>query len=149
MARGGDHGWVGRGKVRAARVDGALVVRLEALTTRGGRIQAPIREFFRKEYRRLGADYATPFAVTIWIETDEAAPRTLDVDNVAKACLDALTGAVWRDDSQVVRLTVEKRTGASPAITIRAEPAPDREDDGRLAALLARIEAAGKGPQPS
>lgn len=39
-------------------------------------------------------------------------PRA-DVDNVAKAVLDAITdsGAIWHDDKQVAKLTVDKRYG--------------------------------------
>ena len=37
--------------------------------------------------------------------------NTGDADNHAKAIMDALTGIVWRDDSQVVCLTVEKWFG--------------------------------------
>lgn len=35
--------------------------------------------------------------------------RKRDGDNVLKSVLDALNGVVWRDDSQAMRLTVEKR----------------------------------------
>ena len=35
-------------------------------------------------------------------------PRA-DVDNVAKAVLDSLTGCAWEDDAQVVHLSVSKR----------------------------------------
>jgi len=34
--------------------------------------------------------------------------NTGDVDNHAKAVMDALTGIVWRDDSQVTRLSISK-----------------------------------------
>ena len=37
--------------------------------------------------------------------------NTGDADNHAKAIMDALTGIVWKDDSQVVCLTVEKWYG--------------------------------------
>ncbi len=140
-AGGGDHGWVGRGKVRAARLDGALLLRFHGLGTRGGKLQTPIAEFFRKDYRRLRPSYE-PYAVRIWIARGPATPK-LDVDNVAKACLDALTGAVWADDSQVVRLEVIKSVGPRPALTLLARPcaAPDTEE---LAALLARADALGR-----
>jgi len=48
-----------------------------------------------------------------------------DAENVAKAALDAGTGALWRDDSQVALLTVEKWIGAQgerPYVQIEASP---------------------------
>ena len=48
-----------------------------------------------------------------------------DAENVAKAVLDAGTGALWRDDAQVSRLTVEKQIGAQgerPYVQIEASP---------------------------
>jgi len=44
----------------------------------------------------------------VTIVTYFANARRRDVDNVAKACLDALNGVAWRDDSQVMRLVVER-----------------------------------------
>jgi crossover junction endodeoxyribonuclease RusA len=119
MAEGG--GWLGKGPVRLARLDGAVLVAIEGVTTRGGSIQKPVRAFFRTEARDLNKSYSDPFAVEIWIETPDPR-RKFDVDNVAKACLDALTGAVWRDDSQVARLTVEKVAAERDRVTIRAMP---------------------------
>lgn len=37
--------------------------------------------------------------------------RKPDVDNIAKAVMDALNGLAWQDDKQVVRLSVCKRYG--------------------------------------
>ncbi len=42
-----------------------------------------------------------------------------DVDNVAKAVLDALTGVAWLDDAQVARLVVEKSYGTEARTTVR------------------------------
>lgn len=42
-----------------------------------------------------------------------------DVDNTAKAILDALNGIAWADDSQVSRLVVEKSYGKEPRTTVR------------------------------
>lgn len=36
------------------------------------------------------------------------AARKMDIDNVLKATLDAMTGIVWADDSQVWKLTIER-----------------------------------------
>jgi Holliday junction resolvase RusA-like endonuclease len=42
-----------------------------------------------------------------------------DVDNAAKAVLDALNGVAWEDDSQVQRLVVEKSYGPEARTTVR------------------------------
>lgn len=41
-----------------------------------------------------------------------------DVDKLARAVLDSLTGTVLRDDSQVVRLVVDKDWGDPPGVTV-------------------------------
>ncbi|MDB5594890.1 MAG: hypothetical protein JWM36_1851 [Hyphomicrobiales bacterium] len=47
-----------------------------------------------------------------------------DLDNIAKAWNDALNGVVYRDDSLICRMTLEKRYGpqALVAVTVRAIP---------------------------
>jgi len=46
--------------------------------------------------------------------------RRPDLDKLCRACLDSLTGIVWRDDSQVVRLEAEKDYGA-PGVIVGVE----------------------------
>lgn len=51
-----------------------------------------------------------------------------DVDKLARAIGDALTGVVWRDDSQVVQLKVSKcyaGVGESPRAVIAVTPLPE------------------------
>ena len=45
-----------------------------------------------------------------------------DADNVAKAICDAINGVVWKDDVQVVDLTVRKRYSMVPGVAVRIEP---------------------------
>lgn len=45
-----------------------------------------------------------------------------DVDNIVKAIFDALNGVVWKDDVQVVALTVSKRYWMVPGVAVRIEP---------------------------
>ena len=46
-----------------------------------------------------------------------------DIDNLAaKAALDACNGVVWRDDSQVVDMTLMKRYSLKPRIEITVTP---------------------------
>ena len=49
-----------------------------------------------------------------------------DVDNVAKAVLDSLSGYIWRDDRQVVRLVSERFTGSANRIAVRVTPLEDQ-----------------------
>ena len=42
-----------------------------------------------------------------------------DLDNLAKICLDALNGLAYKDDSQVVELTVKKYYSDEPRVEIR------------------------------
>ena len=44
-----------------------------------------------------------------------------DADNVAKCICDALNGLAWKDDSQVVRLYVEKFFGEEPLVEAEIE----------------------------
>ena len=123
--------------MRVARLGDRLIVRCLSVTSRGGRLQTPIAAFFRKDYRQLRPSFA-PFAVTIWVEMTSL-KRRLDVDNVAKACLDALTGVTWHDDSQVRHLTVEKLQAEQDAITLDITPFGDRDSGRPLAELLGTI----------
>jgi Holliday junction resolvase RusA-like endonuclease len=41
-----------------------------------------------------------------------------DGDKLARAVLDALTGVLWKDDSQVTTLLVVKRYGSSPGVGV-------------------------------
>lgn len=45
----------------------------------------------------------------------------VDVDNAAKAVLDALNGICWGDDNQIVRLFVTKIAAEMPGIDLRIE----------------------------
>lgn len=49
----------------------------------------------------------------------------MDVDNIAKAVMDALNGHAWRDDRQVVTLTARKMwamPGRGEGVHVHAEP---------------------------
>lgn len=46
-----------------------------------------------------------------------------DLDNIAKAWNDALNGVVYRDDSLIVRMTLDKRYGAQALVVATVRPA--------------------------
>jgi len=47
-----------------------------------------------------------------------AATKKPDADNVLKGIKDGCNGIVWRDDAQVVRITIEKRYSETPGALI-------------------------------
>lgn len=112
--------WIGRGRVQAANVKDSLHLRVDAVTTQSRRFKSLIGDFFRTEFKRVRPKWG-PYEVTILIEHTANSPRH-DVDNVAKAVLDALTGVVFHDDSQVERLLVEKTEGERARVKVRARP---------------------------
>ncbi len=61
------------------------------------------------------------FEVEILIDLNRDYPA-IDLDNVAKAVLDGIKGAVFFDDAQVMRLVVEKRWAESERVLVRAWP---------------------------
>lgn len=44
-----------------------------------------------------------------------------DIDNLAKAIMDALTGVLWQDDSQITDLHVTKNLNKTPHICLNIE----------------------------
>lgn len=51
-------------------------------------------------------------------ELQQVRPGKPDLDNVAKAVLDALNGICYVDDKQVVRLVAVKRYAAAPMVEV-------------------------------
>jgi hypothetical protein len=121
-----DEGWTHHGKVRA-REDGAVIeIVVDGLTTQGRYYKPLIYEFFRKAWRGARPGWGE-FSVEIFMEY-MGDPPWLDLDNLAKAILDAIKGYAFHDDAQVCRLLVERRAGERERITVRAE----RVGDGQL-----------------
>jgi Holliday junction resolvase RusA-like endonuclease len=51
-------------------------------------------------------------------------PPWLDLDNLAKAILDAIKGYAFHDDAQVARLLVERRAGDRERILVLVRKLP-------------------------
>tara|TARA_R110002126_G_scaffold134654_1_gene278800 strand:- start:14 stop:373 length:360 start_codon:yes stop_codon:yes gene_type:complete len=112
--------WVKSGKVRARITEmGTLEVRCTGLTTQTKYYKGLLKEFFRKEFPPLRPGYGD-YSVHIVMEYTGEAPW-MDLDNLAKALLDSLTGNVFEDDHQVARLLVERRVGEREGIWLSAE----------------------------
>jgi hypothetical protein len=113
--------WTGRGKVRARETPGGgLQIVVDGLSTQAKVYKPLIYEFFRKEWRAARPSWAE-FSVEILMEY-VGDPPWLDLDNLAKAILDACKGYAFHDDSQVGRLLVERRAGERERITVTLGP---------------------------
>ena len=111
--------WIGTGKVRARETGDTVELTIDGLTTQAKYYKPLVYEFMRKEWvsRPSYGDYT----VEILMEHVGDAPW-MDLDNLAKALLDAIKGYLFHDDSQVARLLVERREGDRERITLRVFP---------------------------
>ena len=116
-------GWIGVGKVRARESGDVVEITIDGLTTQAKYYKPLVYEFMRKEWssRPSYGDYV----VEILMEY-VGDPPWLDLDNLAKALLDAIKGYLFHDDAQVARLLVERSEGERERITIRVFPRRSR-----------------------
>lgn len=118
--------WSGGGSVRYAREGEALLLCLADVTSQGRVYKLALDRFFRKEYRDWRPKFGD-FAVEIRLELAPGLPK-LDLDNLAKAILDGVKGAIFFDDAQVARLLVERAAATQERVLVRIWPLA--ADDG-------------------
>jgi len=116
MSLGADDAWTQHGKVRAREAEGVMEVVVDGLTTQAKYYKPLIYEFFRKAWRGSRPSWGE-FAVEIRMEY-VGDPPWLDLDNLAKAILDAIKGYAFHDDAQVARLLVEREAGDRERISV-------------------------------
>jgi crossover junction endodeoxyribonuclease RusA len=97
-----------------------LNLRVDALTSQTRRFRSLIGEFLRLEFKRERVP-GLSYEVCIRIERPGTAVDQ-DVDSVAKAVLDALTGVVFHDNSPVDRLSVTKHASEHARVSVIARP---------------------------
>ena len=102
--------------MRARETAGGVEVIVDGLTTQAKYYKPLIYEFFRKAWRGSRPAWGE-YAVEIGMEY-VGDPPWLDLDNLAKAILDAIKGYVFHDDAQVGRLLVERRAGERERIVV-------------------------------
>jgi crossover junction endodeoxyribonuclease RusA len=114
-----DADWTQHGKVRVREADGVMELVVDGLTSQAKYYKPLIYEFFRKAWRGSRPTWGE-FSVEIHLEY-VGDPPWLDLDNVAKAILDAIKGYAFHDDAQVARLLVERAPGEREriAVTVR------------------------------
>jgi hypothetical protein len=124
-----DEGWTQHGKVRAREGEGVLEVVVDGLTTQSKYYKPLIHEFFRKAWRGARPAWGD-YAVDIRMEY-VGDPPWIDLDNLAKAILDAVKGYAFHDDAQVARLLVERRAGERERIVVLVRRAEHYDPEAR------------------
>lgn len=124
--------WGGRGRAytpkdhpvtayrQAVAIRAALAAKAARWELASGPVEVEIACWFQRPPSHLTKSVKGPPGVR---STAPAFPPRADVDNLAKAVLDAVSdsGVVWDDDDQVVRLVVSKGYGprAGVVVTVR------------------------------
>ncbi|WOI54603.1 RusA family crossover junction endodeoxyribonuclease [Parvularcula sp. LCG005] len=124
----------GRGRVSVKLKGDDALITINAATTQTRILKKLIANLIRAETHKVRPAY-TPFEVRIWTSVLADKRGYHDVDNVAKAVLDALSGIFWQDDRQVQRLISERFEGDANRIVVRVRPLngpvePVEFDDG-------------------
>ena len=101
-----------------------MEVVVDGLTTQAKYYKPLIYEFFRKVWRGSRPAWGE-FSVEIRMEY-VGDPPWLDLDNLAKAILDAIKGYAFHDDAQVARLLVERSPGERERIVVSVRKLSDR-----------------------
>jgi crossover junction endodeoxyribonuclease RusA len=122
VTSGAEDAWTQHGKVRAREAEGVMEVVVDGLTTQAKYYKPLIYEFFRKAWRGSRPSWGE-FAVEIRMEY-VGDPPWLDLDNLAKAILDAIKGYAFHDDAQVARLLVEREAGDRERISVTVRKLP-------------------------
>jgi Holliday junction resolvase RusA-like endonuclease len=112
-AQAGD--WQGSGAVRHQIIPRGHMFLLTEVTSQAKVYKQSLRDFFARDLALTPC--AGEYEVEITIHLNPNFP-TIDLDNVAKAVLDGLKGHIFTDDSQVMRLLVEKRWAETEQVTI-------------------------------
>jgi Holliday junction resolvase RusA-like endonuclease len=118
-----DDSWTHHGKVRAREAEGFFEIVVDGLTTQSKYYKPLVYEFFRKAWRGSRPAWGE-FSVEILMEY-VGDPPWIDLDNLAKAILDAIKGYAFHDDAQVARLLVERRAGERERIVVAVRKLSD------------------------
>ena len=121
---GAEGDWKGTGATKGRLHQGVYEFVLTEVTSQSRVYKQALDKLLRTEMKvrpRFGE-----FEVEISIELNRAYPA-IDLDNVAKAVLDGIKGAVFVDDAQVMRLVVEKQWSERESVRVKAWPRPDRD----------------------
>ncbi|MDO9431170.1 MAG: RusA family crossover junction endodeoxyribonuclease [Pseudomonadota bacterium] len=124
-----DDSWTHHGKVRAREAEGLFEIVVDGLTTQSKYYKPLVYEFFRKAWRGARPSWGE-FSVDIMMEY-VGDPPWIDLDNLAKAILDAIKGHAFHDDAQVARLLVERRAGERERIVVTVRKLSDANLLGR------------------
>ena len=117
------------GSVTAFPVKDAATGRTRAVVTHSNKKglrswRGDVREAWQRHVGEWDRDAAIHVTILFVMETPKTVRRPYpsvrpDLDKLARAVLDALTGLAYRDDGQVVSLAVTKSYGTAPGATIK------------------------------
>ena len=122
---------VAQGRPRAARLPGGQIRVFDPTKSREWkqhvRAQAAL---YMADGRVMFGEGPLEMALSFELLRPKSAPKRItmpakkpDLSNMLKAVEDALCGVCYRDDSQIVRLTIEKHFGDKPGVAVAMCPA--------------------------